>query len=921
MKQAYICLFCLAFVISAYGQPYKVHGILTDKATGEPIAQASVTIKETGKGYLTNAQGRFEGSVSHLPVTLIISHVGYDKLEVIAAHTNEISVSLTPAPTIIDGVVLASKGLPTNIMKYPSSAEFIGPSAIRQLPTTSIYDATVYKKGFDQTTSSLTFKTPSTRGFNGSGSTRVNQLIDGMDNQAPGLNFFVGNFTAPTDLDIENIELLPGASSALYGPGGMNGTILINTKNPFKHPGFSFQARQGVMHVDKSQRGKASPYYDYSMRWAQSFKNKLAYKIGAQYVSARDWLANDSSNYLRNGTEGRLIPGNRRSDPNYDGVNVYGDETSVDIRAFMQAAIADNNNLLPILSPFLANPQHVSRTGYQEIETIDPETKNLKLSGALHYKINDGIEAQLMGYWATGNTVYTDDNRYALKGIKVGQYKLELKHKDWFVRTYTTQEDAGEAYSATVATQYFNEAWKRSFDPGNIPGSWYPQYSTVFITQAATRFQEAYIGALMSGQSPAEALAAAQGAVLNGSQQFHNNARDFADQGRPVAGTAQFKSLYDQVRKTPIPNGGLFKEKSQLWMTEGQYSFSGIKFANIVAGANYKKYILDSDGTLFIDAADPIKINEVGAYLQVSKNFFDEKLTVTASGRFDKNENFKGKFTPRVAALINIAKDQNLRLSYQTAYRFPGNLSQWIMLDVGSDYLLLGGLPWVMDSMDASKHPVYEIVNGVPAAEPYQYREFKPETMRSFEIGYKGLINNRLLIDAYGYFGKYRDFLGRIGLYQPGTGEAYSIVVNSANKVKTYGFGIGMDYRMQKNFSAFFNAYSDVITDVPEGFKSYFNTPKYRLNAGIANSGLGKRERFGFNVMLRWQDKFNWEGELANGPLPSFTTIDAQFSYKLPRIKSILRLGGTNITNNYYQNAYGNPKIGGLYYVSYIYNL
>jgi hypothetical protein len=375
MKQAYICLFCLAFVISAYGQPYKVHGILTDKATGEPIAQASVTIKETGKGYLTNAQGRFEGSVSHLPVTLIISHVGYDKLEVIAAHTNEISVSLTPAPTIIDGVVLASKGLPTNIMKYPSSAEFIGPSAIRQLPTTSIYDATVYKKGFDQTTSSLTFKTPSTRGFNGSGSTRVNQLIDGMDNQAPGLNFFVGNFTAPTDLDIENIELLPGASSALYGPGGMNGTILINTKNPFKHPGFSFQARQGVMHVDKSQRGKASPYYDYSMRWAQSFKNKLAYKIGAQYVSARDWLANDSSNYLRNGTEGRLIPGNRRSDPNYDGVNVYGDETSVDIRAFMQAAIADNNNLLPILVHFLQIPSMFHVLGTRKLKLLTQKQK------------------------------------------------------------------------------------------------------------------------------------------------------------------------------------------------------------------------------------------------------------------------------------------------------------------------------------------------------------------------------------------------------------------------------------------------------------------------------------------------------------------------------------------------------------------
>ena len=924
MKQSILLILgiCCVLLISAQtSSSYVVSGRITDMQTGKPVPEATIMIKETNGKSRSDTTGSFKFTVASLPVTLIITHISFEKVELIAAHTNEIAISLTPSTGIIEGVVLSSKGIPTWVMDYPSSAELIGRKAIMQLPTTSIYDATTYKKGVDLTTSSLLFKTPSTRGFNGSGSTRVNQLIDGMDNQAPGLNFFVGNFTGPTDLDIESVELLPGASSALYGPGGMNGTILINTKNPFKYQGLSIQARQGVMHVDKSQRGNASPYYDYSLRWAKALSPKFAMKIGAQYVQANDWLANDSSNYLRNGTTGKLISGDRASDPNYDGVNVYGDETSVDIRAFLGPAINGNPALTPILAPFMAQAQNVSRTGYREIETIDPVTKNLKLSGALHYKINERIEAQLMGYWATGNTVYTDDNRYALKGIKIGQYKLELKHKDWFFRTYTTQEDAGEAYSATVATQIFNEGWKRSFDPNNISGSWYPQYTSAFATKAATRFQEAYMQALLAGQTPAAAMTAAQTAVANGASQFHQDARAFADQGRPAPGSPQFKQLFDNVRKTPIPNGGLFKEKSQLWMTEGQYHFSGIHFADIVIGGNYKKYILDSDGTLFIDGEDPLRINEIGAYAQVSKKFFDDRLTLTASGRFDKNENFKGKFTPRAAALVKLAKDHNLRLSYQTAYRFPGNLSQWIKLDVGGDYLLLGGLPWVMDTMNAAKYAVHEVINDVPAAEPYTYKEFKPETMRSFEIGYKGLINNKLLIDAYAYTGQYEDFLGRIGLYQPATGNAYSIVVNSTNKVKTYGFGLGLDYRMPKNYSVFFNAYSDVIKDVPAGFKSYFNTPKYRLNAGFGNSGMGKTERISYNVMLRWQDSFDWEGELANGPVKSFTTIDAQVSYKLPQMKSMLRLGGTNITNKYYQNAYGNPKIGGLYYVSFIYNL
>ncbi len=909
-------------MLAANAQPssHTISGKLTNRYSGEPIADASILVKGAGKGDITDRNGRFSMSVSSLPVTLVISHVSFESMELVASHQNEMQLSLEPAASIMDGIVLASKGIPTRIRNYSSSAEWIGPAAIRQLPTTSIYDAIVYKKGFDLTASSLTFKTPSTRGFNGSGSTRVNQLIDGMDNQAPGLNFFVGNFTGPGDLDIESVELLPGASSALYGPGGMNGTILINSKDPFKHQGLSIQARQGIMHVDKSQRGKASPFYDYSFRWAKALNKKIAIKIGAQYLSATDWLANDSSNYLREGTNGKRVAGTRSTDPNYDGVNVYGDETSVDIRAFMQGAILDNPALAPILSPFMATAQPVSRTGYHEIDVIDPETRNLKLSGALHYRLSDKIEAQLMGYWSTGNTVYTDDNRYALKDIRIGQYKLELKHRNWFLRTYTTQEDAGEAYSATVAAQFFNEGWKRSYDPSNVPGSWYPQYSMAFITGAATTFQQVYTQALSSGMSAAEAMAAAQAAVINASPQYHQQARAFADNDRPEAGSPEFRQIFDQVRKTPIPNGGLFKEKSQLWMTEGQYHFSNLKFADVIAGASYKKYILDSDGTLFIDADDPIRIHELGAYIQVTKKLLNEKLTLTASGRFDKNENFKGMFTPRAAALIQLAKDHNLRLSYQTAYRFPGNLAQWIMLDVGSDYLLLGGQPWVMDTMQAGKYPVYEIVDGAPSPDPYHYRQLNPETMRSFEIGYKALINRKILVDAYAYSGKYQDFLGRIGLFQPATGQAYSIVVNSANKVKTYGFGLGLDYRMKKNFSLFFNGYSDVITDVPEGFKAYFNTPKYRFNAGIGNTGLGKKERLGFNIMMRWQDGFNWEGELASGPLDAFTTLDAQLSYRLPRLKSMIRLGGTNITNQYYQTGYGMPKTGGLYYAAYLYN-
>lgn len=857
-------------------------GRVTDNSTNETLTSVSILIKGTPEGTYTDEKGNFKiVTKQKLPFVLIFSSVGFEGKEVEINSTHEVAVTMLPATSIESGIVISSTRLPIRMLESPVSVERIGFKNIINSPATSYYEGAAVLKGIDLTTSSLTFKTISTRGFNGSGSTRVNQIVDGMDNQAPGLNFFVGNFAGLTELDVENMELLPGASSALYGPGGMNGTVLINGKNPFKYQGFSFLGKQGVMNIDEKQRGSATAFYDYSFRWAKAFNNKFAFKIGGQFIKAIDWLADDSTNYQRK--TGKVIPGNRQTDPNYDGVNVYGDETSVNLRLFIPPGYLPGSD-----------PIYVSRTGYAEKDVIDPVTKNIKLSGALHYKITNKLEAQLMGYWATGNTVYTGNNRYVLKNIKIGQYKFELNHKNWFVRSYTTQEDAGDAYSATVTSQIFNEAWKPSYNPNNANGSWYPQYTGAFL------------GALGMGKSMNEA---------------HIIARTTADIGRPVAGSSQFNQIFDQVRSIPIPNGGRFLEKSQLWMTEGQFNFSNkIKFAEIIVGGNLKKYILNSEGTLFIDTAHAIKINEAGIYGQVTKKLLKDFLTLSASGRYDKNEDFKGHFTPRATALIKIVKDNNLRLSYQTAYRFPSTQQKYIRLNVG-DYILLGGLPWVMDYMNVKSVPVVEVINGVPSSTPYVYKELKPENMSSIEVGYKGLIANKLLIDAYAYFGKYKDFLGRNILLKPTTGTIYSTVVNSSTEVKTHGLGLGLDYKLPLSYSVFFNLYSDVITNVPTGFQSFFNTPKYRLNTGFANAGLGKNKRMGFNAVLHWQDAFDWDGELANGHLKAFTTVDAQVNYKFLKLKSMIKLGGTNVLNHYYQNAFGNPKIGGLYYVSLAYNI
>jgi outer membrane receptor protein involved in Fe transport len=918
---SYMIAFFLANIltISAIAQSSTISGKILNRATNESVSAVSVTIKGSQVGTFTDDKGNFKVSFSQkLPVTVLISSVGYALQEVVVNNAFEtLTIQLVPSNSLGQEVVVSATKVAQKIMESPVSIERVSASNIRNSPVSSYYDILSSLKGVDFTTSSLTFKTPSTRGFNGSGSTRVNQIVDGMDNQAPGLNFSVGSVIGLTELDVDNIELLPGASSALYGPGGMNGTILINSKNPFKYQGLSFQVKAGVMNTD-SRYSNASAYHNWSLRWAKKVSEKFAFKIGTEIISAKDWLGYDTRNYNRKGTTGNIVPGDRATDPNYDGVNVYGDETTTDIRT------AVLNTIGASAAPFLKNfidtlnggrPINVSRTGYNEKDIVSPNTINFKFSGALHYKITPGIEAILSGYWGTGNTIYTGSERYSLRALKVGQYKLELNNKNWMVRAYTTQENSGESYNATVTARLFNENWKPS---GGATG-WFSQYS------------QAYLGARLGGMTDFDA---------------QTLARRTADIGRPLPGSESFKAGFDKIRSLPIggnPGGGLFVDRTDLYMVEGQYNLTHLtgKFADILVGANYKKYNLNSQGTLFADGGGIIGIGEYGGYIQATKNLFDQFLKLTVSGRYDKNDNFKGRFTPRATALFRVADNNNIRVSFQTAYRFPSTQQQWIDLDVGSNTRLLGGVPYFQDKYNLNTNTY--LLSGLPSnTTQYKVTPFKAEAVSTYELGYKGLaLQDKLLIDVYGYYGQYQDFLTRALLVKPsGTNTVndivtaiannvpvsnvaniYSIPVNSPSKVKTYGFGLSIDYRLSGNFQVGANFSSDNLKDVPAGFAAYFSTPKYRSNITVGNIGFGPKKRLGFNVAYRWQDAFFFEGDFANETLPAIHTVDAQISLKLPATKSILKLGANNLLNQYYTNSAGNSIIGGLYYVSFAYNV
>src|SRR6266536_3246608 len=792
-----------------------VTGNVKNNKTKEFLPAVSVTIKGSSAGAYTDEKGNFKFTTTQkTPFTLVISSIGFATKEI--GYTGQsVDVELETTYALGQDIVVAASRLPERILESPVTIERVNSTTIRNAPGSSYYDALGNLKGVDVTTSSYTFKTVSTRGFNGSGNLRCNQLVDGMDNAAPALNFSVGNVIGLTELDVDNIELLSGASSALYGSGGMNGTVLISSKDPFKYQGVSFQVKQGVMHISDS-RHSASPFYDWSLRWGKKVSDKFAFKFGAQYIKGDDWQANDTSDLLRTNVISRIKTGpntTRATDHNYDGVNVFGDEASSGMKSFANAVVLQlpkeakdlfdyllaqgysysqiqglvPPSLLPALPfyvgafgpkygrPDIYQDRAVSRTGYYEKDIVNYDAYNLKFSGGLYYNLNTNTELSLTANWGMGSSVYTGADRYSLKNFTIGQYKLEAKSKNWFLRAYTTQENSGDSYASTLTALGINNAWKSDKD-------WFAQYVGI------------YSDAVLQGLDSTNAHAIARGA---------------AETGRFLPGTKQFKDAFNKSVNTPISNGGSqFSDKSSLYQFEGQLNLSDyVKVIDVLVGASYRWYNLNSKGTIFADSSGRIKIDEYGTYIQLKKALLKDVLTLTASGRYDKNENFEGRFTPSVTASVKVAKDNNIRLSYQEAYRFPNNQDQWINLQTPGS-ILIGCLPGFATHYNFANNPVYTIESvleyresaGTGNPDPTllkvaEFKKAKPETVQSFEIGYRGVIANKLLIDAYFYTSRYKNFIGRaavargdtsdpiIGLFllqNPLTSTNFSFVVNSS---------------------------------------------------------------------------------------------------------------------------------------------
>ncbi len=937
----------------------EISGRVIDDKTGESVIMANVLIKGTTQGTSTDIDGNFTLKLGNkaFPVTLEVTFIGYSKAEYTVKSANqEVIIRLREDSEMLDAVEVIEQRLSKKQRESALTVEALDNLAIKETPAANFYEALGNLKGVDLTSASIGFKIINTRGFNSTSPVRSLQLIDGVDNQAPGLNFSLGNFLGANELDIMNVDIIAGASTAFYGPGAFNGVISMTTKDPFLFQGLSFSQKVGERALSET-----------SLRYAEAFKlfsderEDFAFKLNLFYLRADDWEA-DNYDPVDGSPVGADNPGR------FDAVNIYGDES-----------LASNNernsftdvkfNDVPGLGIFY-------RPGYREPDLVNYDTRNFKANAGLFYRTKKDIQFSYTLNYGTGTTVYQGENRFSLQGIQFMQNIFEVKKKDkFFIRAYSTVEDAGDSYDAVLT------AFKMNDQVLGDEATWNQNYASAW--KRPFRFNQAFQNAAgFSVAMPSFDSAFFENEYQDILREYNELLRDFHDSllnitsgNRPLPGSPEYDALFNEITgKTFTEGGSKFYDRSALYHIMGEYQFELFDDYKMRVGGNYRMYRPNSRGNIF-DEVIPSSIvtdsvgnvisqeyriitnQEFGAYFGAEKKFLGEMLKASFTLRMDKNQNFDYLFSPAFSLVYTVDEKNTIRASLGRAIRNPTLQDQYLRYDVGRA-VLLGNINGYDSLVTIESFDFYREQQTLDRdnLEFFNVAPIAPEKVTTAEIGYRGTWFKRIFVDVNYFHSWYTNFIGfQFGLdprFSPDFPDrilglrAYRVAANAEGLVTTQGLNIGLNYYLDDHLSLNGNySYNDInltpnANFITETFykeqleKSQevdpivpaFNTPEHKFNIGLTGRNYKpfstRDDKIGFAVTYKWIEGFLFEGSPQfTGFIDTYDLLDAQVSYEVPAWDMTFKLGASNLLNNKVFQVYGGPRVGRLAYFSLLYEL
>ncbi len=932
VKKLYFIALFFALSVPVLSQNL-IKGMVLDASNNDAIIGATILIQGTTEGVASDWDGSFELKTNRdLGFVLEVSYLGYKTKTLTVDSDKRLTISLEEDIVTIDGVEVKASRISDKQRESPLTIEALDNIAIKETPAADFYDGLGALKGVDLTAASLGFKVVNTRGFNSTSPVRSLQIIDGVDNQAPGLNFSLGNFLGSSELDVNKVELIVGASSAFYGPNAFNGVISMETKDPFYHEGLSAMVKAGERNMLKG-----------AIRWANAVNNKeahpfMAYKFNFEYLRADDWVADNEDPV----DGSRVELGNPGS---HDAVNIYGDEYQS----------RNDFSDFPLTDP----GQHLLgiwyRTGYRESELVDYDTRNYKASAALHFRLAPSLREQsseiiLSSSFGAGTTVYQGDNRFSLKNITFFQNRLEFRKKNkYFVRAYTTRTGAGDSYDPYFTALQLQENSKSNSDWNtDYKSYWAAEITPLILDSDYPKAEFVWDPDSMMVISIFDIDQAHQWITDNQDSLavWHNQAAAYANAGAhsPSSqavpfyepGTERFNEEFNRITGTLRSEGGTkFFDNSSLYHLHGEYIITPAWIDRITVGVNARLYTPESKGTVFSDTSGISITNfEYGMYAGAEKALLNNKIKLQGALRADKNENFDWLFSPAASVVYTPTTKNFLRFSFSSAIRNPTLSDQYLYLNVGRA-ILSGNLNGAKNLVTVES--LVDAIGGqninYSLLDSFDIDPVQPEKVKTFEIGYRTSLFDKVYLDAGYYYSFYDNFLGfKIGVDVRHSGalptflQAYRYAANSENRVTTQGFSVGLNYYFWKNY-AFQGNYSwnKLNKDFPDDpIIPAFNTPEHKFNIGVGGRDLklggSPFKDVGFNVNYKWIEGFLFEGSPQfTGFIPSYDMLDVQVNFGFPKLDTTLKIGASNVLNKKRFQTYGGPRIGRLAYISLTY--
>ncbi|MFK7979468.1 MAG: carboxypeptidase-like regulatory domain-containing protein, partial [Saprospiraceae bacterium] len=655
-------------------------GKISDATTKETLIGANIVIKGTNIGTASDANGNFQLKANQKPpYDLAISYTGYqDKIvRVTADNWEDLNIMLTSGGLLLDKVVVGASRHSERFVEAPVTVEKLDILALQSSSAEGVFESLSNLKGVQIVKGSISGAVMNTRGFANMNNLRFLMHLDGMDVTSPGFGVY-SNTGGVSILDVQSVEVIPGASSALYGANAFNGILLMRSKDPFIHQGLSLYLKTGI--TSHSTSG-VNPYNNLSVRYAKAYGDKFAFKIDYETLLTKDWVAQDFTQRdrsidptIRANQNPPLVDANQA---HYDAVTIHGD---MDAEEFTQA-IENGETLVTSNGQSIHwQADNVHRTGYSESELFNPEVSNHRINIGLAYKINSDWRIDYLYKNAVQDLVLRHTTNYPFYNFNLEHHKVELKGKGLTVRWYHNQENARNTWSASylaasIQTQLLpNEAWKQ-------------------------RFVDAFAGEV--------------------EDIFTNNiaaARAYADEGMAAVGSAEWEAARQLSISSPTtfnPDGVIgakLAENSAFWQAEAFYDFEESLLFDpswkLQFGASFRKYRLDSKGAFFNDnrlaenslAGNPmgyagnIPLSEAGLFGQVGKKLLDNRLSLSFVGRANYHSNFKLNFTPQIAAVFSpdAKRNHNIRTSFTTGVRNPGLQEQYINFLISPAHVILG---------------------------------------------------------------------------------------------------------------------------------------------------------------------------------------------------------------------------------------